>query len=568
MTLNIKNEIAKAKKSAAEFDGHREVALAIAGTSKGLTVEGKGEEWRKGFNAISGKAFSVDSIGIKDRKGMGTFKQNLARLMPGLESEVAQIPESPTLTPADVARYVSAIKKQVIRAKDKPQMAVPSFFVRGETTEARKRIENSLGKQFAEKSSDRLVSTLDLRFRASRESFVPAAQALVLEFASAELTPVATASREEVGDPHLAQMIWEGLRKQSIDSYRDFFSKQITAMRSELIKGASRESFESMQSDLCWLNNSMRTLSTPKAIADVAGDKALTRIGLPRLIARECSVTAKTVGALAFRKATTFAGKDIVVAVIDGEVDANHPGLKGRILHKTNFTHQAWGTPDDHGTAVAGIIAGFDKKFTGMAPAVTIASYKIFPTNAQPVASDFDATVAIQRVLEDGVRIANCSWGVGPAGDGTSREAKAFDRAWQLGLLIVKSAGNAGPGPRTATSPADAAGVIVVAATDRKGKAVQDYSSRGPIGTKAGPDLAAPGGAFTDPMNALTPGGGTGQVGVGTSFAAPHVAGLAALLLSQNPHDKPDDIRAKLYAKCGLLPGLAADAQGRGFLKL
>lgn len=300
----------------------------------------------------------------------------------------------------------------------------------------------------------------------------------------------------------------------------------------------------------------------------MAEDPSVTRIGIPRLLEKELNVTGVTIGAIAFRAHTGFTGKDILVAVIDGEVDSKHPALAGRVLQKKNFTGEAWGTPDHHGTGVAGIIASAQNKLMGIAPGVVIASYKVFATNQSAQGTDFDATLAVQQALEDGVRIANCSWGIGPATDGTSREARAFDRAWDLGMILVKSAGNKGPGAGTLTSPADARGVIVAGATDRKGKRLQDYSSRGPVAAKPGPDVLTPGGSDGDGIRSLMPGGGTGDIGMGTSFAAPHVAGLAALLLQQNPNSTPDQIRAMLIAKASPIAGNTVAGCGAGLVKL
>ena len=79
-----------------------------------------------------------------------------------------------------------------------------------------------------------------------------------------------------------------------------------------------------------------------------------------------------------------------------------------------------------------------------MAPCVQIYNYKIFATSPDFVATDHEGSVAIQHALEDGVRIANCSWGAGAAGDGTSREAKACDNAWQFGMTGVQGVGTMG----------------------------------------------------------------------------------------------------------------------------
>jgi serine protease AprX len=386
----------------------------------------------------------------------------------------------------------------------------------------------------------------------------------------AEPAPVAAGHRE-------AAIIAAGLRANRAGTLRESFYASISTMRAELERtlpksvSPMRESATDLGSatDVCWLNGTMRTLAPPITIADIAGDPKVTRIGIPRALVREMNVTAKTIGAIAFRKANSVSGKDILVAVIDGEVDATHPALKGRVLQKKNYTKEAWGHADAHGTFVGGIIASADAKFKGIAPGAKILSYKIFATDQTQQGSDFDATLAIQQALEDGAAIANCSWGVGPATNGTSREARAFNAAWDLGLIIVKSAGNKGPAPGTLTSPADARGVVVVGATNRAGKVVQGYSSRGPVAAKAGPDFVTPGGAAgADRINGLLVGTKTGVIGVGTSFAAPHASGAIALLLEQTPNLTPDQAKAALIGKCVAIAGRAAADCGAGLLVL
>jgi serine protease AprX len=252
------------------------------------------------------------------------------------------------------------------------------------------------------------------------------------------------------------------------------------------------------------------------------------------------------------------------VAVIDGEVALTHPALKGRVVHKFNFSNEPWGNPDAHGTAVAGIIASNDSTFPGMCTEATIYNYKIFPKG-----NDFFGSLAIQHALTDGAHIANCSWGAGAAGDGTSREARACDEAWKVGLTVVKSAGNGGADAQTCTTPADADGVIVVGATEREGHSVQDYSSRGPAGTKVRPHLIAPGGinGGTGITSCLT-GGGFGDTGAGTSYAAPHVSGILALLLERDSSLTPNKLRDTLLSLSAALPGLDDNTQGHGLVSL
>jgi serine protease AprX len=320
---------------------------------------------------------------------------------------------------------------------------------------------------------------------------------------------------------------------------------------------------------VCWLNRSVRSWADPRALAEVAADDSIERIDLPRRLEPEINVSSGTAGAPQFRKRFNRSGKGIIVAVIDGEVAVAHPALKGRVVHKANFTHETWGHPSPHGTAVAGIIASNDNTFTGMAPEATIYSYKVIATNPVLTGDDFDGALGIQQALEDGAHIANCSWGAGPASDGSSREARACDAAWAAGLVLVKSAGNRGPGPQTLTTPADADGIIVVGATEREGTTVQDYSSRGPAGMRQRPHLLAPGGSpLVGGITSCLTGGGFGDVRFGTSFAAPHVSGILALLLERNPTLTPDELRDVLLNACVPLNGIDVNTQGQGLVSL
>lgn len=384
-------------------------------------------------------------------------------------------------------------------------------------------------------------------------------------------------SEPEILPIHAARL----LRHVKVLSLRDNFLKAAGPITSGIERGARgfiRAGVEAMAAaaaprsavtQVCWLNRTVRSWADPRALAEVVADDSVERVDLPRRLTPEINVSGGTVGAPPFRKKFKRMGKGIIVAVIDGEVSLSHPALKGRVAHRQNFTDEPWGHPASHGTAVAGIIASNDSKFTGIAPEATIYSYKVLATDPTLTGDDFDGALAIQQALEDGAHIANCSWGAGPAGDGSSREARACDTAWAAGLAIVKSAGNNGPGPRSLTTPADADGIIAVGATDRAGKAVQDYSSRGPAETKQRPHMIAPGGIFQGVgITSCLVGGGFGDVGAGTSFAAPHVSGILALLLERDPNLTPDQLRNTLLSACKPLNGVSADAQGSGLVSL
>lgn len=371
------------------------------------------------------------------------------------------------------------------------------------------------------------------------------------------------------------------LRHVKVTSLRDNFVKVASSITDQVERGSRRLFHPEVETaaavaqprtsvtQTCWLNRTIRSFGDPNILAEVAGDDSIERVDLTRRLAPDINVSGSTVGGPQFRMQFNLTGKGIIVAVIDSEVALDHPALKGRVAHKQNFTDEGWGSAHFHGTAVAGIIASSDATFSGMAPEATIYNYKVLATNQSLTGDDFDGALAIQQAVEDGVHVANCSWGAGAAGNGTSREAVACDEAWALGLTIVKSAGNRGPGGSTLTTPADAEGVIVVGAVDKSATAIQDYSSRGPAGAKNRPHLVAPGGILGGTgITSCLVGGGFGDCGAGTSYAAPHVSGLIALLLEQDPNLRPDDLRTMLLQKCTPLAGINKNAQGAGPVSL
>ena len=369
-------------------------------------------------------------------------------------------------------------------------------------------------------------------------------------------------------------------RQAHVKSARENFLRRAGLIRDEVERGTSTllhsaptrsrgPELERPLVELCWLNRTMRAADA-RAMSGVAADPAVERVDIPRLLERDAAATdVRREAAAAVHAAHGLTGTGVTVAVIDSEVALMHPALRDRVIHRRNYTREPWGTPGPHGTAVAGIVGADSTEYTGMAPDATIYNYKVLATQRAFNGSDFDGALAIQQALEDGVRVANCSWGAGPASDGTSREARACDQAWRLGLTIVKSAGNNGPGQRTLTTPADAEGVIVVGATGDDGRKVERYSSRGPTGdNRVRPHLVAPGGVENVGLVGLFAGGGVGPIGWGTSYAAPHVTGLLALLIERNPELSPTAQRDALIAACKSLGRISKNQQGAGLVDL
>ena len=98
---------------------------------------------------------------------------------------------------------------------------------------------------------------------------------------------------------------------------------------------------------------------------------------------------------------------------------------------------------------------------------------------------------------------------------------------------------------------------------------MQDYSSRGPAEAKIRPHLIAPGGISGGVgITSCLVGGGFGDCGAGTSFAAPHVSGMLALLCERNPELTPDELRDMLLQACVPIGGVNANTQGQGLVSL
>jgi serine protease AprX len=459
----------------------------------------------------------------------------------------------------------------------------PDNASRDEIRAARREVRQGLGSAMADKASDEFCLTAYRRaqsnaFGAETTGVRSAPVASVVEFDGA---PPAGPRLEEIAAalpavPHSPVRLAAALRQAVVGARRQQGYQIVGRVYDEVERlsggtlGLSPQvlgapEVPSLVTQVCWLNRTMRTWAGPEVLADVVSDASVQSVDVPRRLMPDADVRNHAAVALpAYLRSHPMTGDGITVAVIDSEVVLSHPALAGRVVHRRNYTMESWGNPDSHGTAVAGIIAADDEVNGGLAPGAVIYNYKVLATNRFLNSDDFGGALAVQQALEDGADVANCSWGAGPITAGLSREARAVDAAWAAGLVVVKSAGNNGPGPSTMTTPADAAGVIVVGATDLDGAEVQDYSSRGPGGSKPGPDLLAPGGSLAAALACCLPTGGFGDAGMGTSYAAPHVSGLVALFLQEDPALLPDQLRERLRKHARPLTGITGADQGWG----
>ena len=245
-------------------------------------------------------------------------------------------------------------------------------------------------------------------------------------------------------------------------------------------------------------------------------------------------------------------GEGVVVAILDSGVDWSHPQLRptyrglnanGTVDHRASWyspANQSLREPTDvmgHGTHVAGTAVGQDG--IGVAPAARWIAVNI--TNADnlivtsAVHAGFEWLLAPNSDPSLAPDIVNGSWS--GAADLTlfAPDLAALKAG---GILPIFASGNSGPLPTAIGAPASYGTVLAVGACD-VGDTMVWFSSRGSSNFTDDnkPELMAPGTAVysTYPNNQY-------RTFFGTSMAAPHVSGAAALLLSANPTLLPEEL--------------------------
>ncbi|MCC6350015.1 MAG: S8 family serine peptidase [Candidatus Eisenbacteria bacterium] len=268
----------------------------------------------------------------------------------------------------------------------------------------------------------------------------------------------------------------------------------------------------------------------------------------------------------------TTGDSSVVVGVIDTGVDLAHPDLAGNLwtnpgeipgngvddegdgyvddVHGWDFANQDADPQDDngHGTHVAGTIAAVGDNALGIAGVcwrTKVMALKFLSAGGSGLTSN--AVAALEYAMAHGVRITNNSWGGGPRSQAL---ADALAAAGAGGMLIVVAAGNSAVDvDATAVYPPsyDVPEMITVAATD-KNDSLAGFSNWGATTV----DLAAPG----DRILSLWPARRLAILS-GTSMAAPHVSGAAALLLAREPGLPAAAMKARLMRGAVPLASLA-----------
>lgn len=270
----------------------------------------------------------------------------------------------------------------------------------------------------------------------------------------------------------------------------------------------------------------------------------------------------------------------VVVAVMDTGVDYTHEDLAANIWTNTAELNGQPGVDDDgdgiiddihgarwtdgsgaptsgdpmdddyHGTHVAGIIGAVGNNGVGIAGvnwSVRLMPLKFLDNNAHGTMAD--AVAAIDYATAKGARVINISWGM-PTYSQALKDA--IDAAGAAGVLVVASAGNENTdvdiNPHYPASY-DSVNIISVASTTSTDEK-SSFSSWGRVSV----DLAAPGSLILSP----TPGNAY-ALDSGTSFAAPHVTGAAALLLGRYPGLDPLTLKSMILGSVEPIADYATD---------
>jgi subtilisin family serine protease len=226
-------------------------------------------------------------------------------------------------------------------------------------------------------------------------------------------------------------------------------------------------------------------------------------------------------------------GRGMTVAIIDSGLETDHPALMGRVIESVVVEIDDEGQPtivaDDagdlygHGTACGGIILG-------VAPEVELVSIRVLGANLRGSGVAFLG--ALDWAIERGLEVVNLSLS-------SRKEAllthfhEVVDEAYFQGMKLVGAANNA----RVLSYPTLFSSVFSVAAHAEPEAWRWYYNPHPPVEFGAwGVDV---------PVAWL---GGTRMVATGNSFAAPHIAGLLALLCSRHPGLSPFEAKAILAA--------------------
>jgi subtilisin len=252
---------------------------------------------------------------------------------------------------------------------------------------------------------------------------------------------------------------------------------------------------------------------------------------------------------------------DVDIAILDTGIDLDHPDLyvfmhaycemrkiRGRLVGICTDGDTNANDVNSHGTHVAGIAAALDNNagVVGVAPGARLWAVKVLDDGGSGPVSVIIAGVDYVAAHAAEIEVANMSL----SGDGTVQSLDdAIQGAIDLGVVFTLAAGNDSEDVSLHFPAGHPNAITVSALEDYDGKPggisgnSQDDTFAGFSNYGAGINIMAPGRS----IRSTVPGGGLGYKS-GTSMAAPHVAGAAALYLSQNPGDSPAEVKNSLIS--------------------
>ncbi|HAH31929.1 MAG TPA: hypothetical protein DCL44_06405 [Elusimicrobia bacterium] len=255
-------------------------------------------------------------------------------------------------------------------------------------------------------------------------------------------------------------------------------------------------------------------------------------------------------------------GRGVKVCVLDTGIDTDHPDLLPNYAAGSNFVNPGTPPEDDkgHGTHVSGTIAAADNRFglIGMAPDASLYEAKVLDSSGSGKTSWLIDGLAWCKM--NGASVANMSLGNTQVSEALH---KAIQAVYDGGMTLVASSGNDPKAP--VHYPAAYPEVIAVSAS---APGISDSS-----GTIITPESLAAFSSIGPEVDMIAPGqriystarGGAYIMMSGTSMAAPHVAGAAALAVSLG-YVTPVEIRRALELAAVKLPGLTEEQQGFGMI--
>jgi serine protease AprX len=264
-------------------------------------------------------------------------------------------------------------------------------------------------------------------------------------------------------------------------------------------------------------------------------------------------------------------GAGVGVAVLDTGIDPL-ADFSGRLVGGVDLSggNNPFQDSYGHGTFVAGLVAGngasSNGQYVGEAPAANLVAVKVAGASGMTdVATVIEGVQwSVLNEARYGIKVLNMSLGYQPIVSTVLNPLDmAVEAAWNSGIAVVTSAGNAGPFNGTILSPGDDPLAITVGAVDDlgsptpSGDTMTDFSSVGPTNPDGWvkPDLVTSGRSV---VSLAAPGstiyaaypsahiGSANFVGSGTSFSAAITSGAAALVLADNPGLTPNEVKARL----------------------